>query len=233
MADPGDDDGQEDALHVHQSQAIHARSWVPLQDTPGVRFTYDAHVTTPKDVMALMSADNDPKAARDGDYSFKMPQPIPSYLMAIAAGDLVFAADLRARRRLGRAGDGAEGGEGIRRHREDDRHRRSACTARTAGAATTSWCCRRRSRIGGMENPRLTFATPTVIAGDKSLVSLIAHELAHSWSGNLVTNSSWKDIWLNEGFTSYVESRIIEAVYGKELADDGGRDRPARPARAT
>jgi aminopeptidase N len=72
---------------------------------------------------------------------------------------------------------------------------------------------------GGMENPRLTFATPTVIAGDKSLVSLIAHELAHSWSGNLVTNSSWKDMWLNEGFTSYVESRITEAVYGRELAD--------------
>src|SRR6478735_3247318 len=73
-----------------QSEAIHARSWVPLQDTPGVRFTYEAHITTPKDVMAVMSADNDPKAERDGDYSFKMPQPIPSYLLAISAGALVF-----------------------------------------------------------------------------------------------------------------------------------------------
>jgi hypothetical protein len=72
--------------------------------------------------------------------------------------------------------------------------------------------------FGGMENPRLTFATPTVIVGDKSLVSIIAHELAHSWSGNLVTNSSWKDMWLNEGFTSYVENRITEAVYGTEMA---------------
>ena len=121
-------------------------SWVPLQDTPGVRFTYGAHVTAPKDVMALMSADNDPKAPRDGDYSFKMPQAIPSYLMAIAAGDLVFQPISDARRRVGRTGDGAEGREGIRRHREDDRRPPSACTARIAGVATTSWCCRRRSR---------------------------------------------------------------------------------------
>ena len=70
-----------------------------------------------------------------------------------------------------------------------------------------------------MENPKLTFLTPTVIAGDRSLTSLLAHELAHSWSGNLVTNSSWKDMWLNEGFTTYVQGRIVEAVYGKELAD--------------
>jgi len=74
--------------------------------------------------------------------------------------------------------------------------------------------------FGGMENPRLTFATPTVIVGDKSLVSLVAHELAHSWSGNLVTNASWKDIWLNEGFTTYVQGRITEALYGAELAEE-------------
>ena len=73
--------------------------------------------------------------------------------------------------------------------------------------------------FGGMENPRLTFATPTVIAGDRSLVSLIAHELAHSWSGNLVTNATWADFWLNEGFTTYFENRIMEALYGPERAD--------------
>ena len=73
--------------------------------------------------------------------------------------------------------------------------------------------------FGGMENPRLTFATPTIIAGDRSLVSLVAHELAHSWSGNLVTNATWSDFWLNEGFTTYVEFRIMEAVYGKDRAD--------------
>src|SRR5699024_10192983 len=72
--------------------------------------------------------------------------------------------------------------------------------------------------IGGMENPRLTFATPTILAGDKSLVNLIAHELAHSWSGNLVTNATWDDFWLNEGFTVYFERRITEAEYGKDYA---------------
>ena len=72
--------------------------------------------------------------------------------------------------------------------------------------------------FGGMENPRLTFATPTIIAGDRSLVSLVAHELAHSWSGNLVTNATWSDFWLNEGFTTYVENRIMEALYGPERA---------------
>jgi hypothetical protein len=69
-----------------------------------------------------------------------------------------------------------------------------------------------------MENPRLTFATPTFIAGDRSLTGLIAHELAHSWSGNLVTNAIWNDSWLNEGFTSYIESRISEVLFGEETA---------------
>jgi aminopeptidase N len=73
--------------------------------------------------------------------------------------------------------------------------------------------------FGGMENPMLTFANPTLLAGDKSLVSVIAHELAHSWSGNLVTNRTWNDFWLNEGFTVYFEQRIMESIYGKEVAD--------------
>ena len=73
--------------------------------------------------------------------------------------------------------------------------------------------------IGGMENPRLTFCTPTIIAGDRSLVTLIAHELAHSWSGNLVTNATWNDFWLNEGFTNYFERRIMEQMMGRSYSD--------------
>ena len=210
--------GGETPFMFSQSQQIHARSWVPLQDTPRVRFTYSAHVTSPEDVMVLMSADNDPQAERDGDYTFEMPQPIPSYLMAIAAGDLVFEAISE------RAGVWAEPGMVAQAAEE------FADTEKMMQVAERLYGPYRWGRYdilvlppsfpyGGMENPRLTFATPTVIVGDKSLVALIAHELAHSWSGNLVTFATANDAWLNEGFTSYVENRIVEELYGKERAD--------------
>ena len=202
-----------------QSESIHARSWVPLQDSPAIRFTYDAHVSAPKDIRVVMSALNDAKHPLNGDYSFDQPHPIPSYLLAIGAGDI-------AVKETGpRSAVYAEPSVvGKAAHEFEDTEQMIATAEKLYGPYRWG-----RYDIlvlppsfpyGGMENPDMTFATPTVLVGDKSLVSLVAHELAHSWSGNLVTAASWRDIWLNEGVTTYVQGRITEALYGKGLADE-------------
>lgn len=202
-----------------QSESIHARSWVPLQDSPAIRFTYDAHVTAPKDVRVVMSALNDATHPLNGDFTFDQPHPIPSYLLAIGAGDI-------AVKETGpRSAVYAEPSVvGKAAHEFEDTEKMIATAEQLYGPYRWG-----RYDIlvlppsfpyGGMENPNMTFATPTVLVGDKSLVSLVAHELAHSWSGNLVTAASWRDIWLNEGVTTYVQGRITEALYGKSLADE-------------
>jgi aminopeptidase N len=182
-----------------------------------VRFTYTARIEAPEGLRVVMSADNDPKATGKGGWKFNMPQPIPSYLLAIGIGEL------EARTLGGRTGVYAEP------KRIEAAAYELADTEKMVAAAESLYGPYRWGRydmlvlppsfpIGGMENPRLTFLTPTMIAGDRSLVDLIAHELAHSWSGNLVTNASWKHWWLNEGFTTYVTTRILEKLYGEEVA---------------
>ncbi len=201
-----------------QSQAILARTWVPTQDSPGIRFTYDAKVQVPNTMIALMSAENPQEKNESGSYTFKMPQPIPSYLLALAVGDVEYEA------LSGRTGVYAEASL------LDTSAYEFADLEKMVLAAEGLYGPYAWGRydiivlppsfpFGGMENPRLTFATPTILAGDRSLVALVAHELAHSWSGNLVTNATWDDFWLNEGFTVYFEHRIMEVVYGKEYSE--------------
>jgi hypothetical protein len=206
--------GRHKAFLYTQSEPIGARSWIPLQDTPEVRATYSATIRTDPGMRAVMSAENDPKHKANGKYSFVMPQAIPSYLIALAVGDIAFKET------------GPRTGVYAEKSMVSAAAKEFADTESMVATGEKLFGPYRWSRydilvlppsfpIGGMENPRLTFITPTVIAGDKSLVSVIAHELAHSWSGNLVTNATWRDVWLNEGFTVFLESRITAAVYGE------------------
>lgn len=206
--------GKKHPFLFSQSQAILARSWVPCQDGPGVKFTYDAKIKTDPSLIALMSAKNETEKSTDGVYTFQMNQPISSYLLAIAVGDLSYQSTGR------NSGVFAEPDMLDKSVWELQSMQRMIDSAELL-YGPYAWeqydvlILPPSFPFGGMENPRLTFATPTIIAGDRSLVSLIAHELAHSWSGNLVTNETWDDFWLNEGFTVYFEQRIMEKIFGK------------------
>lgn len=201
-----------------QGEAILTRSWIPCQDSPGNKITYNARIRVPKNMMAVMSAVNTTTRSDSGIYHFKMPYPIAPYLIAIAAGDIAFKSTGP------RTGVYAEPGMlSAVAYEFADMHKMLEAAEKLCGKY--SWdrydliVLPPAFPFGGMENPMLTFATPTVLTGDRSLTALVTHELAHSWSGNLVTNATWNDFWLNEGMTVYIERRVIESLYGKDYAD--------------
>jgi len=201
-----------------QSEPTYARSWIPSQDSPGIRITYNAKVKVPPGMMAVMSAQNPQEKREDGIYEFEMKQRIPIYLTALAVGDIVFKP---IGKRTGVYAEPSVVDKAVYEFGELEE------MLMTVEKLYGEYRWERYDLMvlppsfpfGGMENPRLTFLTPTVLAGDRSLVTIVAHELAHSWSGNLVTNASWNDFWLNEGFTVYLEKRIMEELYGKSYVD--------------
>jgi len=203
-----------------QCQSVHARSVFPCQDTPSVRFTYSAEVEVPQGLVAAMAAEQTGVQKESGLtlFRFTMPQPIPSYLFALAVGNLAFR-ELGPRTGIYAEPETIEAAAWEFAENELKMNEAEKLLGPYLWGRYDVLILPPSFPYGGMENPRLTFLTPTVILGTRGYTFLITHELAHAWTGNLVTNATWQDFWLNEGWTTYAETRITEVLEGKDVAD--------------
>jgi len=221
--DPEQTEGKVAPFLFSQCQQIHARTMVPCQDTPVARIAYHAEVTVPEGLTAVMSAGPaGDEATGDGRHTFRfnMPQPIPSYLMALAVGRLE-ARDLSPRARVWAEPETVAAAAWEFAGVEDMILKAEGLFGAYPWDRYDMLVLPPSFPYGGMENPRMTFLTPTLLAGDRSLVDVVAHELAHSWTGNLVTNASMEHFWLNEGFTVWAERRILRILHGEDAATLG------------
>ncbi|KAK4451909.1 hypothetical protein QBC34DRAFT_294414 [Podospora aff. communis PSN243] len=203
-----------------QCQAIHARSLFPCQDTPDIKSTYDFNITSPHVVVASGVSKGTEGEGPETLYKFEQKVPIPSYLFALASGDIAEA-------KIGRCSAVATGPNELAASKwelEDDMDK--FLDAAEKIVFPYRWgeynvlVLPPSFPYGGMENPIYTFATPTIISGDRQNIDVIAHELAHSWSGNLVTSCSWEHFWLNEGWTMYLERRILATIHRNDAYFD-------------
>lgn len=196
-----------------QGQAVLNRAFFPCFDTPAVKFTYSALVEVPDGFTAVMSADTWEKRSPN-KFFFQMSQPIPSYLIALAVGDLV-SAEVGPRSRVWTEPclieDAKKEYNGVI---EEFLATGEKLFGPYVWGRYDVLFMPPSFPFGGMENPCLTFVTPCLLTGDRSLADVIIHEISHSWFGNLVTNANWGEFWLNEGFTMYAQRRISATLYG-------------------
>mmetsp|Transcript_108823 Transcript_108823/g.249658 ORF Transcript_108823/g.249658 Transcript_108823/m.249658 type:complete len:633 (-) Transcript_108823:114-2012(-) len=227
--EPAQTAGKQHPYLFSQCQAIHARALVPCQDSPGAKMTYYASVTVPKPLTALMSAvaRNDGQAtAAEGDtqtFEFDQKVPIPSYLIAIAAGELE-SRQVGPRSKVWSEPCMVEAGAYEFANTEDFIQAAEGLVGPYVWGRYDMLLLPPSFPYGGMENPCLTFLTPTLLAGDRSLVDVVAHEISHSWTGNLVTNATWEHFWLNEGFTMFLERKILSKLHGPAMFEFGAAE---------